>query len=85
MNEDYTDAKPIDFRILYRQGPGDTYKVIQRRVPVDRDFTLNVPQHAERALRDLSPSADGHYLVQCINTHEVRAFRVNTKPVITEL
>lgn len=85
MNEGYEQPQTIDFRILYRQGPGDTYKVIQRRVPVARDFTLNVPQHAERALRDLSPSADGHYLVQCINTHEVRAFRVNTRPVIMEL
>lgn len=75
----------IDFRILYRRGPGDTYKVIQRRMPVERDWTLSVPQHCLRALEDLNPATDGQYLVQCINTYEARAFLVRTRPVITEL
>lgn len=89
MYDDYPDYDDpsvlIEYRILHRSGPGDTYKVVQRRVPVEDRYYMNAAELFATALADIDPTTPGQYLVQNIADYTVRQFLVKVEPVITEL
>lgn len=65
-----------DYRILYREGPGDRFRVWSRRISSSNFL---------QALQDLNPIQPGNYLVQDTATLECKLFVVKVEPTITEL
>lgn len=70
----------MDARILYRVGPGDRFKVVQRTVPL-RNWTAPDFETDVLSLTML----DGQYLVQDQSTLEARLYLRTTKPTLMEM
>lgn len=73
-----------DFRILYRQGPGDPFHVIQRRIPGDPAL-ISTGCDFEDALKVSGEKTPGGYLVQDLNTLDTKHFTIHVETVIREL
>jgi hypothetical protein len=83
-----------NFRVLRRDGACDAFKVIDRRVPGEgtlppyeqfRDALEVVVAQRGQTSSHAAEAQQGYYLVQNLETSEVRHFRVRIEPNIVEI
>lgn len=76
-----TAEQLFDYRILYGNGPGDSFSLVEDRAPgVDHEDALR-----RYSISGRGGTGDGRYLVQNKKTLVTRLFKRNPRPTFMEI